>query len=292
MKFNIISKTLTESVIDFQHDDLDPLIFTEEGKIKPGIRKQILAGAKKIHEKAKLINASIVGSGITYNYTDTSDIDVNVELRDDISDEEYKDLVEYTRSELNEKNAEGTQHPINYFIVREPYMEWKTDAIYDLRRDRWIKRPSKLPFNVSEYMNQFKRTVADIDVARGELKRDIIDFNIVKSFKRSDMNKIKQYLENKVDEMAVDLESIVGQYRNIVDLRHLAFDRYADLTEIEKARYGTPNRLPENVVYKLLERFYYLDFLKHISQFLNDIDWELDLSDVNELVDILNNERI
>ena len=292
MKFNVISKSLTESVIDFQHDELDPLIFTEDRMLKPAVRKQILAGAKQIHEKEKLTNAYIVGSGITYNYTDKSDIDVNVELRDEVSDERYKELVEYVGSDLNEKNIEGTQHPVNYFIVRETYMEWKTDAIYDLRKDRWVKRPTKVSFDVSEYMNHFRRTVADIDVARGELKRDIIDFNIIKSFKRSDMRKIKQFLEDKVDEMAEDLESIVEQYRNIVDLRHLAFDRYSDLTEIEKARYGTPNRLPENVVYKLLERFYYLDFLKHISQFLNDIDWEFGLDDVDELIDILDTERI
>jgi len=292
MNFNSISQTLTESIIDFQHDELDSKIFTEDNKIKPEVRHQILMGAKEIHKKAKVISVYLVGSGITYNYTDTSDLDVNVELYSRITDEEYADLVDFVREDLNEKNAVGTQHPINYFIVREAFLEWKTDAMYDLMADRWVKKPTKVSFDVSEYMNRFRRTVADIDVARGELKRDIIDFNIIKSFKRSDMKQIQNYLEDKLKEMNEDLESIVEQYRNIVDLRHLAFDRYEDLSELEKVRYGTPNRLPENVVYKLLERFYYLDFLKHISQFLNNIEWDIKPGDIDELTDILDTERI
>ena len=292
MNINSIIKNLTESVIDFQHDKLDPRIFKDDDNIKPEVRHQILKGAKEIHDKEKVVSVYIVGSGITYNYTDSSDIDVNVELKRNISDESYQDLVEFVRSDLNEVNAVGSQHPINYFIVREPFADWKADAIYDLMSERWLKKPTKVSFDVQEYMDSFRRTVSDIDVAKGELRRDIIDFNIVRSFKRSDMKKIKQYLEDKLKELEIDLEAIVEQYRNIVDLRHLAFDQYTDLSELDKVKYGTPNKLPANVIYKLLERFYYLDFLKHISQFLRDVDWKLKPDDVDELISILDHERV
>ena len=50
--------------------------------------------------------------------------------------------------------------------------------------------------------------------------------------------------------------------------RRTAFD--TDMTPDEIRTYGIKNRLPKNVIYKMLEKYHYLKFYKKCKQILDD----------------------
>ena len=120
------------------------------------------------------------------------DINVLFDVPKEKQEEERLRLSKKFLSASNPDNIQGklipgTQHPINYYIItdKETYdnQNKKADAVYDIEGNKFIKRPDDFEFNVDDYLADFNKKVQELDVIKGELKRDIIDYNELKELK-------------------------------------------------------------------------------------------------------------
>ena len=154
----------------------------------------------------------------------------------------------------------GTKHPVNYYILtdRETYdsQNEKADAVFDIESNRFIKRPEDFTFDINLYLKDFEKKVQEIDVIKGELKRDVIDYDDLKELEPSDVRDIKDRVDAKVQEIKKDLQDIIDIGDKVDAERRAAFDR--DMTPDEIRAYGIKNRLPKAVIYKMLEKYHYI----------------------------------
>jgi predicted nucleotidyltransferase len=280
----LVNSRLVESVVDLARDELDPTVFTfrEDGSpvLKESLRIQILNDIDQIRHVLPVVNFYIIGSILTKNYTDDTDIDVTVQVDAQLVDSIATAEVMHLLKTINGRLAGDSRHPINYYIITDEYDQDKADAIYDVANDKWIKTPKHHDPNIDKWTSKFHDTLASIDVATGELRRDLIDLEELKELKTKDIKKLKKALKEKLSQIEELTKQLVTKYHDVRTLRHMAFDRF--LTPQELQVYGSQNKLPENVLYKLLEKYYYLRMIRKLESILDERD-ELDLTDAAEV---------
>lgn len=293
---NIFEKYITqinESVIDIERDSLDPTVFQffEDGRLpilKDGIKAQILKDVVSIHSIIPVVDYFIIGSILTPQYNETSDIDVNVQV-----DAAYVDSLGTAKvlqivKKLNGKYAVGTTHPINYYIITNEYNLDKTDAAYDVVNEKWLKTPIKIEPDIYKYANKFAETVKYIDIATGKLHRSLIDFEELKNIKTGKLKQLHRYIKRKVEEIEENVKDLVVMYKDIHILRKLAYTRF--LTPQEIKEYGSMNRLPENIIYKLLQKYYYIDFMLQLKNLVDEKESnDIEFKDVEKVERIMRN---
>ena len=116
-----------------------------------------------------------------------------------------------------------------------------------------------------------------MDIATGELRRDLIDLDEIRSLDVKNIKALKIKLKQKLSQIEELLKQLVSMYRNAKLLRQMAFDKFMSPRELQE--FGSRNRLPENILYKLLEKYYYLKFIKKIEGILDEKN-QLELTDV------------
>ena len=72
----------------------------------------------------------------------------------------------------------------------------------------------------------------------------------------------------KIKEIESTVEKLVRSYSNIKNVRREAFEK--EMTPAQIKKYGEKQKLPVNVIYKMLERYYYVDFIKVLRDVLKD----------------------
>ena len=81
---------LEESVLDLPRDKLDAGVFTfpEQGPpvIKQAVKQQIIAGVGLVHSIIPVQDYFVIGSILTPKYNNYTDIDVNCEVEEHISE--------------------------------------------------------------------------------------------------------------------------------------------------------------------------------------------------------------
>jgi predicted nucleotidyltransferase len=280
----INSETLNESLIDIPRNSLDPAVFTfPDGHLpvmNTAIKSQIIADIQKIEDVLIVNKFFVIGSILTPQYNPRTDIDVNVEVDEQVmrnlSQEHLMSLIKL----LNGKLAVGTQHPINYFLVPGEYDLDKTDAAYDVANEVWIKEPEQIDISVNEYMNRFQTAVLNLDANTGELRRDLMDLDEINEISADHVKGIKQLASQKLNEIEDNVLNIISSLKNTKALRRIAFERSMSPSEIRE--FGHKNRLPENVIYKLLEKYHYFNLLKRLKEALGE-DGELSPSEVDDV---------
>ena len=129
----------------------------------------------------------MIGSILTKRYRNDADLDINVlfDVPKDKQEDERVNLSQKYLSAKNPKNIQGklipgTKHPINYYFITDQKtyddQNKKADAVFDIEKDKFIKRPDDFTFDTNLYIKEFERKVQELDVVKGELKRDIIDY--------------------------------------------------------------------------------------------------------------------
>ena len=103
---------------------------------------------------------------------------------------------------------------------------------------------------------------------KGELKRDIIDYDELTELKPGEIKDLEKRISNKLDEIEKDIQDLTDIGDKVDVERRAAFD--TDMTPDEIKTYSIKNRLPANVVYKMLEKYHYLTFLKKCKKILDD----------------------
>ena len=274
---------IKESIIDIPRRTYAPGVFdnadTKEPKIKSEIIGMIMKQFTEFKKEYPILDYSLIGSILTKRYRDDADLDINV-LFDVPKEKQEEERIRLSKKFLSSKNPDnvqgklisGTKHPINYYIItdKKTYDDQnkKADAVFDIGKNKFIKRPEEFTFDIDMYINDFNKKVQEIDVVKGELKRDIIDYDELKDLSPNDILDLQDKINSKLEEIEDDLQQIIKIGDNVDVERRAAFDK--DMSPDEIRLYGIKNRLPKNVIYKMLEKYHYLKFYKKCKQILDD----------------------
>ena len=276
-------RVFKESIIDTPRITYAPGVFdnadTPDPKIKASVKKLIDAQIKDFAKEYPVIKIGLVGSILTKRYRNDADLDINV-LFDVPKDKREDERIRLSKQFLSASNPDniqgklipGTEHPINYYLITDSKtyqdQEDKADAVFDIKTNKFIKRPEDYTFDINLYLKDFQKKVDEIDVVKGELKRDIVDYDELKELKAGDIKNLQDKVNGKLKEIEKDIQDIINIGDTVDAERRAAFD--TDMSPDEIKKYSIKNRLPKNVVYKMLEKYHYLKFWKKCKKILDD----------------------
>ena len=272
-----------EAVIDIPRQTYAPGVFSnpesKDPKIKPEIIGMIMKQFTEFKKEYPILNYSLIGSILTKRYRDDADLDINV-LFDVPKEKQEEERLRLSQKYLSAKSPDsvngklipGTRHPINYYFItdKQTYDDQnkKADAVFDIGKNEFIKRPEDFEFDPSLYVKDFEKKVQEIDVIKGELKRDIIDYKELKGLKPNDVLNLQDKIKDKLEEIEDDIELIIKVGDVVIADRRKAFD--SDMSPEQIRQFGIKNRLPKAVIYKMLEKYHYITFYKKCKQILDD----------------------
>lgn len=284
---------ITESVIDPEMETLDPLVFvdvenTRYPQMQDSIRQQILMLAKEFEtQNIEIEDILVKGSILTKNYTPRTDIDVTIitKSEDRSEDDEMWDFIKL----MSGKNAIGTAHPINFFvnfIKTQKDLDkimLNFDNVYSVVSDKWIKKTKDYSVDIEKYLKKFKDSISEVDLNTMELRRDIIDYNALKKLPKKMGSKLKSKVEAKLKNIETTIKRMISELDKTKKGRMMAFKRPLTLKEIKAIK--SKNTLPENVIFKFTERYYYFELMKELDTILDKNKLEGD--DVLDVQDAL-----
>jgi len=291
-------KTFLEAVIDIPRrtyakgvfDDAD----TNNPKIKANVKALIDKQIEEFETEYPVVKTGLIGSILTKRYRDDADLDINV-LFDVPVEKREEERLRLSKKYLSANNPDniqgklipGTKHPINFYFITDMKtyndQEKKADAVFDIEDNKFIKRPDDFTFDPSLYIKDFENKVKEIDVVKGELKRDIIDYRELEGLTADDVLNLQDKINDKLEEIEDSIKDIIKIGDTVDAERRAAFDR--DMSPDEIRKYGIKNRLPKAVIYKMLEKYHYLKFYKKCKKILDDgkvTDKEIDDLEMHE----------
>lgn len=262
---------LGESVLDPIHNTLAKDVWTRDLKLKDKHRDYILGTLREWLDKMDIekepTQVAIIGSITTYQYSKISDIDVNVVI--DIPDSKRDDLIKFLP---NESKLPGTQHPVNYYLAADAGENVrKKPSAYDVLKNDWFpgKRPKKeqveYPYG---YVVEIARFFMDgIDERIAEFERDKIEYELYKEYKdnkeiQMSPEELQKAIEQKRLEILADLDAIHVANKMVKAFRGKAFEEDYEPDFLIDIHTTNRDFSVNNLVYKALERFGYLDKLK------------------------------
>ena len=276
-------KTFLEAVIDIPRRTYAKGVFdnadTNNPKIKDSVKAQIDKQIEEFEKEYPVVKIGLIGSILTKRYRDDADLDINV-LFDVPKEKREEERLRLSQKYLSAKNPDniqgklipGTKHPINFYFITDMKtyndQEKKADAVFDIEDNKFIKRPEEFTFDPNLYVKDFEKKVQEIDVVKGELKRDIIDYRELEGLTNDDVLNLQDKINTKLDEIEDSIRDIIKIGDGVDAERRAAFDR--DMSPDEIRQYGIKNRLPKAVIYKMLEKYHYLKFYKYCKKILED----------------------
>jgi len=283
--YNNILNNYNESIVNVNRSTLDPTVFEindspNQPRLLPVVKYQILDGIQEIASTIPVQEIYLVGSILTNKYTNNSDIDVSIIVDSaDVSKIDFEELLIILKR-INGKLATGTTHPINFHIVKDSYDFSKTDGVYDVPNEKWVKVPTNSDIDVQQYIQRFDSTMNEIISNTEELRRTIIDIEEIKKIPHNTLLELRTLINNKIEQVTSNIISLTMIYKNIRDLRKLSFDKY--MTPNEIMQIGNKNNLPENILYKLLQKYYYADFINALDNIIGN-NGNIKTSDINKI---------
>ncbi len=142
------------------------------------------------------------------------------------------------------------------------------DNVYDITSNKFIKRSPEKGFDVTDYMSDFKKRVEKIDILKGELHRDLVDFEELKELDQDDINNLQGEVKKKLAELEKDMKVLINIGHDVWNERQGEFKK--DVSPERNHKYGARNRLPKNVIYKMLEKYYYVKLTHDLEDILGD----------------------
>ena len=278
-KINLNRKSLKESIIDIPRKTYARGVFdkadTPNPVLKPSVKKMALDGIKTFEKFGKVVKYTLIGSILTKQYRADADLDINILF--DIpgskaEQEKVHDEIREYQGQINGKNIPGTEHPINYFSIIDPVTFNKArdmaDGTFDIDTNKWIRKPEPGTFEPEKYVTDFQKRVSEIDVVKGELVRDMIDYEELKDLTNADIENLSGLVSKKLAEIKDSINTLIDIGDKTIADRKDAFS--IDMSPDEIRKFGVKNRLPKNVIYKMLEKYHYLKFFKKLKEIMED----------------------
>jgi len=302
---------LEESSIDFPQKDLDFKVWKKVGDnyvIKSKVKRQILNLLSKYPEEdlvdmAKVKNGlkviHVIGSICTNQYLDDSDIDVHVIVSQDskyFGDEDFqKDVIKWYAANADELKAYVGEHKFEVYMQYNETQDLLSAGCYDLMNDKWITGPRIYPLDYDPYedfadvFQDVHAIVADADKLFGELKRDVIDYDVIKlalqKIPKSQRQHLKDRLQDKLQEIEDDIHLLYKERKDWVEARRKSSkpvtveDAKNDVKLVKQWR-------DANALFKFINRYKYLKTIRDLEELLDEED-KLNHKDVDDVKDIL-----
>jgi predicted nucleotidyltransferase len=275
-----------ESIIDVPQKEMSSDLFMPSDILKPDVRQLLLGLAAPFTQWGKVVEVFLIGSLTTKLYTGASDIDVTLVI-EPFSDDSLKAAKTAAGESANQSFAPGTRHAINFF-VRDNWDESVADQVYDVISNKWIKQTELPVFDIQRYIDSFEKVVHVIDITQGELKRDLVDYDTLNRLSPEQVKELQTAVQKKIDEIDFGAKKLASTYKVIHSLRKIAFKE--PMTPEEIRQYHVKNLLPINVIYKLLEKYHYTQFLQAIAQAIKGAGGEIeepkDVTAVKKAMDV------
>jgi hypothetical protein len=268
---------IRESIIDIPRKDYSKTIFdkfnTNDPVLKPSIKGMIETQLKSFSNIAPIVKYRLIGSILTKQYRKDADLDVNVFFNVPTGQKEQAlTKLRAVVKKVNGKNVPGTKHPVNYFVIvdKETYEKANemADNVYDIASAKFEKRSPEQAPDIDIYLKDFRKRVEKIDILKGELSRDIVDYEELKELDKDDIENLSGRVKEKLAELEKDMKVLINIGKDVWSDRQGAFTK--DMSPEQIRKYGVRNRLPKNVVYKMLEKYYYIQLMHDLEDILGD----------------------
>ena len=261
---------LNENILDPINKELSKDIFIKEmmkGIVKYYLIDTISRWLKKMgYEKEIIKSIHLIGSSAGYQYNDASDVDVSVET--EIPVEKIKEI---WRLLPNGNILPDTKHPVNFYLTHDLSDVERADAAYDVMNDNWVKKQviEENRISASYALEIAKFFIAGINDRIDEYNRDKQELETYKKYSAKEQEisqeEIDQLIAHKENEVRADMDSIYIAHKVIKGFRKEAFDaKETDILLDLKVK--SPNYTINNIIYKTLESFGYLDKLSEIEK--------------------------
>lgn len=296
---------MRESSIDFPRPGLDKQVWQkgEEGySLRPDVKLHILQVIGRYpNENLRAIARSIkiVGSICTNLYTEGVDIDVHIEPKQKglYCIEGQVHLMRWFNSHRDEVNGWIGQHPIEVYLQLDPVQDLLSDGCYDILTGVWLKGPKIVPINYDPYENfkgiadEIRAQVSGADELLGELKRDAIDYDVIKAALKNLPPNFREdlltKLTAKLQEIEDGIESLYSKRREWTKIRR---DSSKPATPEEALRDVELVRQWQdaNATFKFINRYQYMRVIKDLADLLEDdkISPE-EVDDVKDIVGVV-----
>lgn len=255
-------KTLSKlaGILDTPKKTLAPDVWTKDLKLRPDIREEILSKLYELVPKESVKEAVILGTITGYQWTPTSDIDVNPVI----------DPPELLTPELNEKRyrtngwlAGNTKHPVSFLLQKwngKP-MLWQDAKFgaYDILKNTWASYPP--PSHILHPKEQFKLELISGRMLLRSFSRLIKKYQTssqqLENLKRLPESWFKNWsIEKKQNEIDVDTQNLIEFVKNIDDQRKMDY----------AIGWGAPRVNWNNIVFKLLESSEYSELFEYFKE--------------------------
>ncbi len=287
---NFVYGRLVESVGTIGRDDLDPAVFQPNAEgtpvLRDSVRIQILRDIDEIRYILPVTTFFMIGDILTRNYERTTPIDISVQVDTQLVDSISVADMLHLLKRLNGRLAADTMHPINYYITTQDFDDTQVEAVYDIVNMRWLKAPQRYNTDVEKIVYDFYEALSTIDNSSGIIQHDIIDIETLKELETKDLKRLRILMKEKLYQIESLLRNIVSTQRNPGKLQKVPFELYTTPEEIHL--YGVQNHLPENIIRKLFEKYYYQKFIERIEKVLDERN-ELELSDAPSVNKVMSN---
>ena len=288
-KMDLLEKILQvdESSIDFPQISLDLAIWDKEDDtytLREDVKKKILAVLEEYPDAPLLEIAEeirIVGSIATNQYLDSADLDIHIVPKNikEWDEEEANKVIRWFNENRDEIDGRIENHPIEVYVQLNPNQDLLSDGCYNLLKGEWLVGPKIVSTDTDPYddfshiADDIRDTVEEADKLFGELKRDVIDFEVIRAamgrMSGEDKDRLLQKLQDKLDELETDIEALYKEKGEWTDARREASKPETPeqaLKDVELAK----NWKDVNATFKFVNRYRYMRTIKNLKELLAD----------------------
>jgi len=266
--------------------------------LQPGIEQQILDVLAQYPDKdlrAIAAELRIVGSITTNLWVEDTDIDVHLVPEDAAqwSEDDVKQVKRWFDENRDRLDGYVDRHPIEVYIQTNANQDLLSDGVYDLLHHVWVKGPKLYPLNYDPYDDfssieaDLRDTVEDADKLLGELKRDVIDFDTIRSAMEHMTPEQKQHflvrLESKLQEIEDDIQALYRIRGDLVQARRVASTPTSPEQALQDMELVKRWR-DTNALFKFIARYRYLKVIGELKKLL--ADGEISPEDINMIKQI------
>ncbi len=227
MNISELEKFKIEDAINF-HDELNPLLFDENNKLKPNIKKQLEIITDDFIEFMGIPDLAvedviITGSNVAFTYTPHSDIDLHllVDFAELPESDVYKELFNAKKSLYNDTYDITVRGIPVELYVQDTAQAHTSLGEYSLMQDKFTRFPSKQRANLDEISAEHKFERLEELCIEGLKSNDIEKVNNVLSIiKRYRQAGLDQKGEFGPENLAFKAIRSKGYFQALFDLRN------------------------------------------------------------------------
>ena len=295
--YDEVVEAIHESRIDFAEKQLNPDIWYKEDDeyyLKETVKEEALKIKDKFEKlsKYKVESIRLVGSNTSTQYKKDSDLDFHISINTTNLKEieaARKLIVEHIKGKYYYK-----KYPFEIYVQDNIFQDLASIGCYDVLNDTWLVGPDLVPNSFNPYIEfidifgKVEVSCRECDIEIGKLKRNILDYKILKDgLSKISSNKkqeVKKLLEKKLKEIFDTVDTLSELKADIRD------ERKATSTPESEAE---AKRLRKNkkwqkadAAFKMIAKYGYLQLISDLEQIKDSKQRFLDrdIKDIEKII--------